>query len=137
MSDMLDYDISISPSPATISVTAAFTPDAKTGASQLVATVASVPEVTFSLTPAGSIIQKIASAIAWPIAQLIAAFCKDKPRDALQGETMTLYTLGTYSADTVAVTPSSVQLGSASIGGTAMVKITATLTASYAAPAQN
>lgn len=136
MSDILDYDISISPSPATISITAAFD-DTTAGSSSLVATIASVPDITFSLTPTGNVIQKIASAIAWPIAALIALACKGVPSKILQGKTQTLYTLGTYSADTVAITPTDVQIGKASIGGTDMVMVTATLTAAYAAPTQN
>lgn len=123
MSDMIEYDVSISPSPAEVDLTVA------TSGTAVNVTVASVPDIDFSLTPTGNIIQKILSAIAWPIAAIIAADSKGKPRDELQGKTFKIGSIPDYPTSYVVISASAVTLGSATVGGTAMTKATATLSA--------
>lgn len=122
MSDMIEYDISISPSPAEIDLKVAISGTAVS------ATVVSVPSVTFSLTPTGNLIQKILSAVAWPIAAIVAAACKDKPKSILEGQTRNLGSVPPYDTNGIRITPGDVVLGSAAIGDATMLKVTASLT---------
>ena len=126
MSSQFSYDISIDPSPAPIDVTVSIdNTDVK-------ATIASVPSLKFSLTPTGNLIQKIASAIAWPIATLIAGVVKDKPKDALQGQSKSVGSIPGYSTNGNSIVPRKAVLGSATSGGTPMLQVTASLTVTKA-----
>ncbi|MEH6348510.1 hypothetical protein [Pseudomonas sp. 3JA] len=121
MSSMFDYDVSISPSPAEIDLTVAVDGVA------ISATITSVPSLTFKLTPTGNLAQKILSAVAYPIATLIAAEVKDKPKDALQGKVESIGSVPNYDTNGIRIAPSALTLGSVNIGDSPMLKIVATL----------
>lgn len=119
--EMFSYDVSISPSPADIDLTVAIS------GTEVQVTVTSVPSMTFLLTPSGNLLQKILSAIAWPISELIGLAVKDKPKNALEGQIGKLGDVPSYTTHGVVITPSSLTLDSADIGAVSMVKITASL----------
>jgi hypothetical protein len=121
MSDTISYDVSFSPSPATITISVTVVEDA------LTATVTTVPDIGLSLSPSGNFVQKVISAVLIPIADLIIAAVNPKPRDMLQGKTMTLGKIPPIPVENVTITASSLALGGATLGGTDYLKATATL----------
>ncbi|MGA8133072.1 hypothetical protein EXW72_04475 [Pseudomonas sp. BCA14] len=131
MSSMFDYDVSISPSPAEIDLTVAVDGVA------ISATITSVPSLTFKLTPTGNLVQKILSAVAYPIATLIASEVKDKPKDALQGKVEPIGSVPNYDTNGIRIAPSALTFGSVSIGNTPMLKIVAKLAITTPTPSSS
>ena len=132
MTDSFKYDVSLSPDPIPISITLeASKPKKDTSGkpdpTHFVVTVTSVPDVTLTLTPAGSWIQKILSGVIYPIAAIIAATLKGAVKGALEGKTFTPAGSHTFKKDGFEITPQLGTLGGATINGKDMVKITGTL----------
>lgn len=121
MTNFINYDITVTPSPLAIDlkVTVANT--------DITATIDHVPSVAFHLTPHGNLLEKISSTVAWPIANLIAPLAKDKPKEILEGKSFSIGTVPNYDTNGIRITPRHVVLGSANIGTTPMLKVTATL----------
>ena len=121
MTDQISYDVSFSPSPATIGVTVTVVKD------ELTATIATVPDIGLSLKPAGNFVQKIVSAILEPLAVIIIAIVNPKPREMLEGKTEKLGKIPPFSFDNVTITASSLALGGATLAGASYLKATAKL----------
>jgi hypothetical protein len=128
MSDEISYDVSFNPSPTTIGISVTVVQDAIT------ATITSVPDVGLSLTPAGNWVQKVVSAVLEPIALLIIAIVKPKPRDKLQGQSKTIGKVPPYAVDNLTITASSVALGGAPLAGAQYLKATAKLSVAVTPP---
>lgn len=121
MFDMISYDVTIDPSPAEIDVTVAV------DNTKLKATISSVPSISFGLTPSGNLIQKILSAVALPIAALIADLVKNEPKKVLEGMNVPIGTIPDYPTNGITIVPSNLTLGSANVGSATMLKVTADL----------
>lgn len=120
MSDMFKYSVKIDPTPVDIDMTV-------TAAQQDLTVSATGPSVTFVLTPAGSFVQKVLSAVIYPIAAIMAAANKNALANALKDNPQTISTAKGYAADGFTITPSNLALGSFDAAGTSLVKITGTL----------
>lgn len=129
MTDVISYDVKITPSPTVIDVTVAVTGVAVS------ATVTTVPELNVSLSPSGNFAEKIVSGVLDPIAELIVSEYKDKPKDLLQGKVIQIGNVPSYDVEGISIVPSALVLGSASPAGTPMVKATGTLTIATPTPA--
>lgn len=120
MGDMFKYDVTIKPTPVGIDATV-------TAARQDLTVSATGPSVTLVLTPSGSFIQKVLSAVIYPIAEIIALANKNALKDALKDNPQTISTAQGYTADGFTITPSNLALGGFDAGGISLAKITGTL----------
>lgn len=128
MSDTFKYKVGISPSPTTVEITLG------TDGTKLNATVTSVPDLSLTLTPTGTFVQKIMSGILWPLAAIIAAANKSKLKTMIEGQSQTIVDVTPYTTNGITITAGDLALGSCPALGpdTPMLEATGTLTLSPA-----
>ncbi len=119
----IEYDVSISPSPATLGVTVSV------DGADVKATVTQVPDINFTLKPTGNIIQKILSGVAWPVAMIIKEASFKHPGDMLLNKVFDIGNVPDYETEYVSISAINVALDAAAPAGTSMLKVTATLAA--------
>lgn len=124
----IEYDVLISPSPATLGVTVSI------DGADVKATVTQVPNIDFILTPTGNIIQKILSEVALPVAVIIQDAAFNHPGDMLLNKVFDVGDVPDYETEYATITASNVALGEAAPAGTTMLKVTATLAAAVPTP---
>ena len=129
MSNSFGYDVSITPSPLTTTITLSI------NTNQVVqATLGSLPSnLDFSLTPTGDFGQQIEDAILTPLIGIGSGDLISAIKDAVNGKVFDLITIGTFDVQGFAITPSGIALGSNTTAtGVGMLQLTGTLTLSAA-----
>lgn len=130
MSNTIQYDITTDPSPLVIEA------KATVNQSAFSVQIVNIPSVSFSLRPTGNFIQEILSGILYPVAGIVSealalginAFAHQLQKNAFN------LPIKAFPVSGLTVQPINLSLGSASIAGTDMIKLTGDVTV---APATN
>ena len=126
MSNSFGYNISITPSPTTITINVSVT------GTQLTVGINTIPtNIDFKLVPTGDFGQQIEDAIVTPLIEIGAGNLSTKIQDALNGKQLVAITVPAYSGDGITITPSKLSMSANTTAtGVGMLQLTGTLTLS-------